>query len=80
MDFESGAADGSGAFLTSAALVRETQANGSNRTATLRVTATLVETDGEVSRAAFVTKIEELNPKGKIIWTASGDAPARVKF
>jgi hypothetical protein len=81
LDFDRGA-DGSGSFLTSGTLVRNVQANGNSEAATLRVTATLVETAvrGDVHRSVFVTKIEGLNERGKSVWTAGGDAPAKVKF
>ena len=81
LDFTEGA-DGSGTFLTTKTLARNVQANGNSKAATLRVTAVLVETAGDVDvyRSVFVTKIEGLDKKGKSVWTAAGDLPAKVRF
>jgi hypothetical protein len=82
MDFNNGGADGSGTFLASKALVRNVQGNGNSETASVRVTAALIETsaNGDYSRSVFVVKVEGLDKNGELIWTAEGDEPAKVSF
>lgn len=74
--------DSSAGFITTPPLLRELQANNDKQPTTLRMTAVLVQSDGkfDVYRLSFVTKIEGLDENGDLLWTASGEEPAKIKF
>ena len=74
--------DGSTGFLTSAQMIKALDATAESAAETLRVTAVLVQSDGnfDVYRLSFVTKIEGLGETGKTVWTATGAEPAKIKF
>lgn len=69
-------------FVTSAVLMNSLRPHLKSDTTYLRVSCTLVEFAGEfdVYRTSFATKIEGLDENGEVTWTATGPAPARLKF
>jgi hypothetical protein len=82
--FEAGDDEGNVAngFMTSKLLVQNLEHNAEREPAALRVTAVLIESSGkfDVYRMSFVTKIEGISDDGKVVWTATGGEPAKVKF
>jgi hypothetical protein len=82
--FEAGDDEGNVAngFMTSKLLVKNLEINAGHEPATLRVTAVLIESTGkfDVYRMSFVTKIEGFSEDGSVMWTATGEEPAKIKF
>jgi hypothetical protein len=70
------------AFYTSLAVKKVFAPSLDSATPSLRVSCTLLEFAGEfdVYRTAFATKVEGIDEKGNVMWTADGTAPLKVKF
>lgn len=69
-------------FAASKLLVQNLEHNADRKPAAVRVTAVLIQSTGkfDVYRMSFVTKIEGLSDGDKVIWTANGEEPVKVKF
>jgi hypothetical protein len=68
--------------LTSKAMIESLNQNAEYEPVTLQMSAVIVESKGkfDVYRIPFITRIEGLNNDGSILWTASGEKPAKTKF
>lgn len=69
------------AFLTSAAMIKSLKPI-EIEPSSIRATAVLIESTGssDVYRTSFITKLEGLDDKGAVLWTATGTEPAKVRF
>ena len=69
-------------FWMSPALAKLFRPKLGSTTASLRITSTVIRFVGsfDVFRSPFATRIEGLDENGKVIWTAAGPAPVKLKF
>lgn len=82
LESNDGGGDVATGLLTSETIVKGINTKIHIKTASLRVTAVLAESNGQfdVYRLSFVTRIEGLEPDGTVIWTLDGGKPAKIKF
>jgi hypothetical protein len=69
-------------FYTSLAAKNVLQPYLESATASLHITCMLIEFAGEfdIYRTPFATKIEGIGADGKVVWTADGTPPVKLKF
>lgn len=73
------------ALLISEKKLENLKQNAGTKPASLRLNAVLVKSEGrdendDVYRLSLITKIEGLNKKGKVMWTALDEKPAKLQF
>lgn len=78
----SGQGDIATSFYTSRSVTNVLRPYLDSATSSLRITCTLIQFAGEfdVFRSPFATKIEGLDENDKVMWTAAGTPPAKLKF